>query len=120
MSHHSDFGQIVIGALLAAFGGAVKYVAAVLRSANTVTQRRFVALLLANVFISSFCGLMGMFLVKTATDSLAWLGLASGMFGYLGTTGLDIVILSLRKKIDPQASVSTLIPLPPEAEKTRA
>lgn len=85
--------------VLAGFGGAVKYVAFVIRSSDVISNRKFVSMLFANVFISSFCGLMGGLLVKTMTNSETWHMIAAGTFGYLGTQGLDYVILALQKKI---------------------
>ena len=103
-------------AIVAGLGGAVKYISMVIRTNDNPSRRRFILLLSANIFISSFCGMMGLFLVATFTKSLAWYGLAAGMFGYIGTQGLDIALLSLRKKITQSVgSVADIIPVPPSA-----
>lgn len=106
----SNFENVIQWGLLAGFGGAVKYVSAVIRGNEVVTNRRFLALLFANIFISSFCGLMGGLVITTITADPTWAYLACGLFGYLGTQGLDILILALKKKVTP---ISTVIPIPP-------
>ena len=91
--------KAIFWSMLAGFGGAVKYVAFVIRSSEMISNRKFVSMLFANVFISSFCGLMGGLLIKTITNSETWHMIAAGTFGYLGTQGLDYVIIALQKKI---------------------
>lgn len=112
MIDRDEMEQFIGWALLAAFGGAVKYISAVLRTNTLVSNRRFVMLLIANVFISSFCGLMGGLLLTTLTDNITWQYLSCGIFGYLGTQGLDIIVLILKKKIEPPMPVSAIIPVP--------
>ncbi len=102
--------------LLAAFGGAVKYISGVLRSSEIISNRRFFVLLFANVFISSFCGLMGGFLASTVTSEPTWNFVASGLFGYLGTTTMDWLVLALRKKIG--IPVSAVVPVPPSVHSS--
>lgn len=102
--------------LLAAFGGAVKYISAVLRSPETVSNRRFFVLLFANVFISAFCGLMGGMVTSLVTDDLLAHFAASGLLGYLGTQGLDITILALRKRVGLPSTVTNVVPVPPSVD----
>lgn len=105
---------IFFSAVLAAFGGAVKYVASVIRSKDKISNRRFLLLLAANMFISAFCGIMGLLmLIAAGVTSIAIYGMGAGMFGYMGTQALDIVMLALKKKIDP---VSAIIPIPPASD----
>ncbi len=85
--------------MLAGLGGAVKYVATVIRSSEVISNRKFISMIFANVFISSFCGLMGGLLLQTLTQDPIWGFLASGIFGYIGTTSIDYVIIALQKKI---------------------
>lgn len=94
---------------LAGFGGAVKYVSAVIKKPERISHRRFLLLLFANIFISSFCGLMGGLLVGALKLDVAWQYIGSGIFGYAGTHGLDLVMLALKRKIEPSA----VIPIPP-------
>ena len=112
-----EVGKFLAWGALAGFGGAVKYVAAILRSEQKVSNRRFLALLSANMFISSFCGLMGAMLVSTFTNEMMWHGLAAGMFGYTGTAGLDWVMIALKKKIDPTATAEDVIAIPPSVDE---
>lgn len=105
----TNFLNFVFWMVLAGFGGAVKYISGVIRSNESVSNRRFLLLLAANIFISSFCGMMGLLLVSTFTESLAWYGIAAGMFGYIGTQGLDIVLLALKKKISLTSSSSIVM-----------
>lgn len=111
---HDALAKILIWGFLAAMGGAVKYVSTVIRSPQSISHRRFAALLCGNMFISSFCGLMGYLLITTFTLSWEWHAMAAGLFGYLGTQGLDIVILTLRRKLDPNTTVSSVVPIPPK------
>jgi hypothetical protein len=109
---HDTIVNALVWGTLAGFGGMVKYISTVIRSSDLVSNQRFVVLLAANAFISSFCGLMGGLLLTTVTDERGWQYLASGIFGYLGTTGLDFILIALKKKIDPSFPVSAIIPMP--------
>jgi hypothetical protein len=102
--------------MLAGLGGAVKYTSTVIRGAERISHRRFLGLLCANIFISSFCGLIGTLLVSTISRSWEWHGIAAGTFGYLGTQGLDVIILTLRKKVGSEIPLSAVIPLPAVAD----
>jgi hypothetical protein len=108
--------QIGTWFLLAGVGGGVKYVSTVIRSPVRVSNRHFLALLSANIFISSFCGLMGGLLMTTLTQDSTWTYLASGLSGYLGTQSLDVVMLALKRKIEPGLPMSAVIPVPPSVE----
>lgn len=108
----AEIEKIVVWGLLAGFGGAVKYVSAVIRAQELVTNRRFMMLLGANMFISSFCGLMGAMLISTVTKEIMWHGLAAGMFGYVGTYSLDMTMMALQKKVGIRPEASVVIPLP--------
>ena len=117
MNEHAPTIEKILGwGLVAGFGGSVKYVSIVIKSPEHLSNRRFVILLLANVFISSFCGLMGGLLTTTVTTEQSWTFLASGIFGYLGTNGLDIVLLNMKRKIDPNAQLSSVMPVPPSTQ----
>lgn len=105
--------KIIGWGVVAGFGGAVKYLAAVIRSSESLSQRRFVFLLIANMLISSFCGLIGGLLMTTMTSDQTWTFLGAGIFGYAGTQGLDIAIFAVRKKIEPATKLSEVAPLPP-------
>lgn len=106
--------------LLAGAGGAVKYVSTVIRSSDRVSNRRFLLLLAANTFISSFCGLIGSLLMSTLTSQWQWHGIAAGVCGYLGTQSLDLVMLALKRKIEPGLPASAVIPIPPEVDSPAA
>ena len=45
--------------------------------------------------------------------------LLSGLFGYLGTTGLDWLLFALKKKIEPFAQVSDIMPVPPSVDSPK-
>lgn len=105
--------RFLVWAFLAGMGGAVKFVSASLRESTVMSPRRFLLLLGANVLISGFSGLMGALLLSTITPDHNFHLIAAGMFGYLGTQGLDIIALALRKRasLDP-LPVSAVIPIP--------
>jgi|CXWL01.1.fsa_nt_gi hypothetical protein len=104
--------KVVTWGFLAGFGGAVKYVSTVIRGSQTVSKRRFIFLLAANTFISSFCGLMGGLLAATATTERLWTYISAGIFGYIGTQALDMVLFAVKRKIEPNAHVSSIFPVP--------
>jgi hypothetical protein len=104
--------NVVLWGALAGFGGAVKYVASVIRSPTAISYRRFLLLLAANTFISSFCGLMGLLLAFTLTNNWAIHGLLSGGVGYLGIQGLDMVLFVVKRKIDPSAQMPATVVVP--------
>jgi hypothetical protein len=110
--------NVLCAALLASFGGAVKYISGVIRSAERISNRRFLFLLAANIFISSFCGLMGGLLVNALTNDTQWAYIGSGLIGYLGTQGMDIVLLSLQKKIGlGKHNIASIMPVPEKVLK---
>ena len=111
--HAADLAKYVLWALLAGAGGAVKFVSAALRNNATMSAKRFLALLTANVFISGFAGLIGALVFSLISPEPALQAIAAGIFGYLGTQGLDIIALTMSKKITNDAvPISTVIPVP--------
>ena len=112
-SHVPDVAKYVIWALLAGSGGAVKFVSAQLRNNQTMSSRRFMLLLGANVLISGFAGLMGAMLFSLFSSEPAAQAIAAGIFGYLGTQGLDNIALTMIKKLTNEpVPISTVIPIP--------
>lgn len=111
----SIYMKVFVWGSLAGAGGAAKFISGVLRSSESISQRRFVVLLVANMFVSSFAGLMGGLIATTVTHDATWPYIASGLFGYLGTQGMDILLLALKKKIEPIVpfNVASVIPVPP-------
>ncbi len=114
----SIYAKVAIWGSLAGAGGAAKFISSVLRNSQSISQRRFCVLLLANMFVSSFAGLMGGLIATTMTHDATWPYIASGLFGYLGTQGMDILLLALKKKIEPVVpfNVGTVIPMPPSVD----
>src|SRR4051794_30635398 len=108
------YAKVFAWAFLAGSGGAVKFVSASLKSKTSMSPRRFLLLLGANVFISGFSGLMGALLFSTFSTDHVWQLIASGIFGYLGTQGLDVVALAMNKRIGDggMLPVSSVIPIP--------
>lgn len=105
--------RLLVWAFLAGLGGAVKFVSASLRDGSYMSPRRFILLLGANVLISGFSGLMGALLLSTITQDHNVHLIAAGMFGYLGTQGLDIIALALRKRASLEPlPISAVIPIP--------
>ena len=99
----STIEKVIGWGVLAGMGGAVKYVSIVLKSTERIVIRRFLALSIGNTFVSSFCGIIGGLFVSAMDWSRTWQFAAAGIIGYLGPQGLDIIILSVKKKIDPSA-----------------
>jgi hypothetical protein len=111
--HAADFAKYVVWALLAGAGGAVKFVSASLRNNAAMSSRRFMILLGANMLISGFAGLIGALLFSVISPEPALGAIAAGIFGYMGTQGLDIIALTMSKKITNDAvPISTVIPVP--------
>ena len=102
----SIYINVMVWGVLAGIGGAAKYISTVIRSAETISNRRFLLLLFANIFVSSFSGLMGGLLMTTVSADPTWSFIASGLFGYLGTQGLDVLLSALKKKIDPTSALT--------------
>ncbi len=98
---------------LAGVGGAVKFISAALKDPSIMSSPRFFILLGANVFISGFSGLMGALLFATISPDHNLQLIAAGIFGYLGTQGLDIVALTMSKKVSSELlPISSVIPVP--------
>jgi LydA holin phage, holin superfamily III len=112
-----EFAQLALGTVLAATGGAVKYISAVINSTERVSHRRFLTLLVANIFISAFCGVMAILLAFTVTHNWLYAGMSAGMFGYMGPQSLDWVMLALQKKIGSATpNMSAIVAVPPAAD----
>ncbi len=113
MQDEPTLAQVFYWTLLASVGGAAKYFVSSLKT-PVRDMRHFITLLLINVFISGFSGLMGALVVSTITTDVQWHLIASGIFGYLGTQGLDIIMLLLQKKIGAgPVPMSNVIAVPP-------
>src|SRR3954471_19084954 len=111
------YAKIISWGVLASAGGAVKFLAVTLKKGNFMSARRFLFLLLANVFISGFSGLMGALVFSTFTADHVWQLIASGIGGYLGTSLLDVLALTMTKKLtDFPVPVSRVIPIPPSVD----
>lgn len=107
------YAKIISWGFLASAGGAVKFIAATLKKGTFMSGRRFLFLLGANVLISGFSGLMGALVFSTFTADHTWQLIAAGVGGYLGTTLLDVIALTLTKKItDLPVPISSIIPIP--------
>ncbi len=109
--------KLLIWAFLAGGGGGVKFIAGMLRSPEIVSRRRFVTMLLANVTISGFAGLMGALFMSTLTPDPTWQFIAAGIVGYLGTQGLDMIALGVQRKLSHVTpAVSSVMPVPPSMD----
>ncbi len=117
MDHESpSVAQVFNWTVLAGFGGAVKFFVSSLKD-PVVNVRRSIAILIINICISGFSGLMGALLTTTLTSDMTWHLISAGIFGYLGTQGLDIITLLLQKKIGAGAvPVSSVMPVPPSVD----
>ena len=72
-----------------------------------MTIRRFLMLILANMFVSGFCGLMGALFFSTFSTDWVWQSIAAGVFGFVGVQSLDIITLTMNKI--RQAKITTEI-----------
>ncbi|MGE0536632.1 MAG: phage holin family protein [Pirellulales bacterium] len=109
--------KFILWGMLAGFGGAVKFVAGVLRSPDIISRRRFACMLGANMAISGFAGLMGALVMSTLTPDNTWQFIAAGIVGYLGTQGLDMIALGVQRKLSHSSpAVSSVIPVPPRMD----
>jgi hypothetical protein len=107
------YAKILSWGLLASAGGAVKFLAAMLRTPEKMSAKRFLFLLGANVCISGFSGLIFALLFSTLSPDRTWQLIAAGIGGYLGTQLLDIIALTMTKKIsDMPVPISQVIPIP--------
>jgi len=107
------YAKLIAWGVLAGAGGAVKFVSAALKNPTLMSSRRFLVLLAANVFISGFSGLMGALLFATISPDHNLQLIAAGVFGYLGTQGLDIIALTMTKKVtNTPPPISSVIPVP--------
>ncbi len=105
--------KMLLWAFLAGAGGAVKFIGGMLRSPENISRRRFVAMLVANMVISGFAGLIGALLMSTVTPDPTWQNIAAGIIGYLGTQGLDLIALGVQRKLSiAPPAVSSVIPVP--------
>lgn len=99
--------------VLAGAGGAVKFVSASLKSKDAMGPRRFLVLLTANVFISGFSGLIMALVFSTLSPDHTWQLVAAGVGGYAGTQILDVLALTMSRKMrDGPLPVSSVIPIP--------
>lgn len=99
--------------VLAGMGGATKFISTSLKSTEKMSNRRFLVLLIANVFISGFSGLMGALMFSTVSPDITLQSVAAGIFGYIGAQGLDIIALTMQKKFfDKPQPISSIIPVP--------
>jgi len=101
-SLHQDPQVIKVStwALLAFMGGAAKFVATTLASKEKLTFRRFMVLICGNVFVSGFGGIMGALIFSTISQDPTMQAIAAGVFGYLGTQGLETITTIYKKKIE--------------------
>lgn len=84
---------------LALAGGAAKFITSLLKNKEYMSIRRFTVLFVGNVFVSGFGGMMGALVFSTISPDVTQQAVAAGIFGYLGTTGLDAIAQSFKKKI---------------------
>ncbi len=101
----SVFWEILISLLLAVMGGAAR----VLNIKDSKRLRR--SQILAELFISGFAGIMILMLAKALGLEGDWLGVISGMAGWIGPRLLDLVATTVMKRLSLNGSGS-----PPEAE----
>ena len=109
--------QLLAWGLLASMGGAVKFISLALRNKDQLGIRRFLVLLSANVFVSGFSGLMGALALSKFTGDHTVHLVGAGVFGYGGPQILDILVLSMQRKVsDVQVPLSSIIPIPPSLD----
>mgnify|MGYP002785381259 CR=1 FL=1 len=100
-------------AVVAGFGGAVKFLSVSLRTNTQMSTRRFLFLLGSNVTISAFSGVMAALIFSQISPDKTWQLAAAGVGGYMGTQLLDIVALAMTKRITEESvPVSAVIPIP--------
>jgi hypothetical protein len=103
--------------VLAGMGGAVKFISASLKNRDALSPRRFMLLLTANVFISGFSGLIMALVFSTLSPDRTWQLVAAGVGGYAGTQILDVLALTMSRKMrDVPVPVSSVIPIPPSVD----
>ena len=107
------YAKMISWGVMAGIGGAVKFVSAALKNNQVMSAKRFMTLLTANVFISGFSGLMGSLVFATFSPDHNLQLIAAGVFGYLGTHGLEIIALSMTRRVTNEAPpISSVIPVP--------
>ena len=85
--------DIIIAIILAASGGLARLL-------NLKDRRKLKwGLILSEIFISAFAGLMVLLLARSFGLSGDWLGLVCGMAGWIGPRILDMVAKPTAKKI---------------------
>jgi hypothetical protein len=106
--------QMFLFGLLASMGGATKFITVALRSKEPMTMRRFLTLLGANILVSGFSGLIGALWFSTLTPDLTLQFVAAGVLGYAGPQFLDLLVLTMQRKVsDTPVPLSAVIPVPP-------
>lgn len=109
--------QLLAWGLLAGAGGAVRFVSVMMRTKGHISSRRFLVLLVGNVFVSGFSGLIGALAFSTFSSNHIWQMIAAGVFGYGGTQVLDFLALAMQRKVAGTAEpVSAAIPIPPSVD----
>ncbi len=110
----SGYLQMFLFGLLASMGGATKFITVALKSKEPMSMRRFFTLLAANVLVSGFSGLIGALWFSTLTPDRTLQLVAAGVFGYAGPQVLDILVLTMQRKVsDSPVPLSAVIPVPP-------
>lgn len=75
--------------VLAGVGGAVRFVGERMKTSDPKFGSKDLLLLIGNAFISGFSGLLGALLISTLTEDQVYHLIASGVFGYFGTAGIE-------------------------------
>jgi len=116
----SSYLQMVAFGVLAGMGGATKFVSVALKSREPMSMRRFGTLLAANVLVSGFSGLIGALWFSTLTPDRTLQLVAAGVFGYAGPQMLDLLVLTMQRKVsNTPVPLSAVIPIPPAADPSQ-
>jgi hypothetical protein len=111
--------QTIIAVILAAMGGLAR-----LLNARDKTKLKW-SLILSELFISAFAGLMVLMLARSFELSGDWLGLVCGMAGWIGPRVLDLVFKKAGTAIGidvekPKETTSKVEETTTKAEETTA
>jgi hypothetical protein len=87
-------------ALLAAAGGVARFLSTrIAPEAEPITKAKFAFLMIANILVSGFSGLMGALVASAMTEDATWHFVSAGVFGFLGAKGIEILSDKLNSKL---------------------
>lgn len=86
--------------IFAGFAGIAKFLSSRMdENAPELSRARFKFLVIANIFVSAFSGIMGALIASSISDSHTFIDACAGVFGFLGARGIEILGDKLSQKI---------------------